>query len=258
MKTIPRLTPEMIFEANGKSTRGLLDVNGRTLYVETFGDWNHPAIAFLHGGPGTSCMEQGEMAALLGEYFFVVSFDQYGVFRSGEIEPDERFGMKEHIDQMEELRKLLKLPSWSLLGHSYGGMLVGYYTYHYPNSIDVAMFENPAWNFSVSTKHIAESYIENYYAHHPDETEGRNAAQYVIDKDYSGCEADVMWDILKAQKYVKDKKVTYYMHAIEPHVYFDIMERVLKSLDMTEADMQKMDEMELLHLQKLNEAGEIN
>lgn len=258
MKKIDKITREDIVRANGKPVCGIMDIDSRELYVEAYGSIDTPAIAFLHGGPGTSCVEQREMAMLLGERYFVVSFDQYGVFRSGALKNGDRFGMKEHIDQMERLRETLGISSWSLLGHSYGGMLVCFYSYYYPESIDVAMYENPSWNMSSGVKGIAQYYIDRYYCFHPDETEGLALAQEIIKKDYTGRENDAMWDILKAQSYVKDKRVTMYMESIEPHDYFDAFEKCYQELEMDDTDRAKVDEMELSHLRALNDAGEIN
>lgn len=258
MKHIAALTRQGIVSAEGRPTSGMMDINGRKLYVETYGNIERPAIAFLHGGPGTSCVEQREMASLLGERYFIVSFDQFGVFRSEAPQEGERFGMREHIDQLEELRKALGLRSWSLLGHSYGGMLVCYYTYYYPRSIDVAMYENPSWCFYDDVKYLAQMYIDLYFDDHPDEKEGLAAAQYILNKDYSGHEDEAMWDILKAQSYVKDKRVTMYMHSIEPDAYFNTFEDCFRELEMTDEDKAEMDRKELAHLNALNSAGEIN
>lgn len=258
MKPIPVITKEDIILAGGKPSQGLIDINGRKLYIETYGSIDRPAIAFLHGGPGTSCVEQREMAQILGEKYFVVSFDQFGVFRSDVPDEGERFGMREHIDLLEELREVLALNSWSLLGHSYGGMLVCYYAYHYPHSVDAVMYENPSWCFYDDVKYLAQMYIDLYYKNHPDETEGLEKAKYILDKDYTACESDAMWDILKAQACVKDKRVTMYMHSTEPSDYFDTFEECYKEFEMTDADKEEMDRKELAHLNALNDAGEIN
>jgi proline iminopeptidase len=39
-------------------------------------------------------------------------------------------------DDIESLRKHLKIEKWNILGHSFGGMLASYYATVYPNSID--------------------------------------------------------------------------------------------------------------------------
>lgn len=254
MKAIPPLTPEDVFASKGKAVCGIMNVGGRSLYVETFGAYGRPAILFLHGGPGTSCVEQQEMAILLSQRYFVVSFDQYGVFRSGDIPEDERFGMKEHIAQMEELRRLLRIPAWILLGHSYGGMLVCYYTHLHPEAVLASLYENPGWYFLKNVKTIAQHYLDRYYAFHPEEDEGIAAAREILEKDYTACPGDSVWDILRAQRCVKDKKVTMYMHAIEPDDYFDCFRKCHAEL---EADEDEVDAKELRHIEKLVEAGDM-
>ncbi len=254
MKEIKGLTLEDIRKAGGKPTSGLMDLDGRKLYVETYGDIHHPAIAFLHGGPATSCVEQQEMSELLSQRYFVVSFDQYGVFRSGDIKEDERFGMKEHIDMMEQLREALEIKKWVLLGHSYGGMLVCYYTYLYPDSVESSIYENPGWDFPKNVKSIAQYYLDRYYSCHEDETEGKKAAESILAKDYTGRERECISDILKAQSYVKDLKTTMYMYSIEPEQYFCWFEKCYKELDADEAEVDKKG---MFHLEKLVEAGDM-
>lgn len=43
--------------------------------------------------------------------------------------------MKLMVDDMEALRKYLKIEKWSILGHSFGGMLASYYATLYPEHI---------------------------------------------------------------------------------------------------------------------------
>lgn len=254
MKKLNRLTLEDIRKADGKPTAGIMNLKGKDLYVETYGQIEKPAIAFLHGGPGTSCVEQREMSELLAQRYFVVSFDQYGVFRSGDIGEKERFGMKEHINQMEQLRETLHIEKWTLLGHSYGGMLVCYYTYLYPNSIEASIYENPGWCFTKNVKTIASYYLDKYYSIHPDEIEGMNYAKKIIEKEYTGHERESVSDILKAQSYVKDLRVTMYMHSIEPERYFSCFEKCYKELGV---DEKTVDQKAMVHLNKLIEAGDM-
>jgi proline iminopeptidase len=44
--------------------------------------------------------------------------------------------MKLMMDDMESLRKELKIEKWSILGHSFGGMVASYYATLYPEHID--------------------------------------------------------------------------------------------------------------------------
>ena len=48
-----------------------------------------------------------------------ILFDQLGVMRSDAIAEDESYGMEYQIEMVEEMRKLLGIEKWSILGHSY-------------------------------------------------------------------------------------------------------------------------------------------
>ena len=46
------------------------------------------------------------------------------------------------VRDMEALRKHLKIDSWIILGHSFGGMLGAYYTAHHPDKVDGIIFSS--------------------------------------------------------------------------------------------------------------------
>ena len=62
--------------------------DGKKIYFEEYGIGKKPTLVYMHGGPGESCLTYTYQAQKLGEYFHVISFDQYGVFRSDAI-PEE-------------------------------------------------------------------------------------------------------------------------------------------------------------------------
>ena len=80
-------------------------------------------------------MDFVNQAKALSEKMKVVIFDQLGVLRSEAIAENESYSMEYQIEMVEELRRLLGIEKWSILGHSYGGMLAVLYAYIYPNSI---------------------------------------------------------------------------------------------------------------------------
>lgn len=59
-----------------------LTISGKKIYYEEYGAGKAPTLVYLHGGPGESCLTYTYQAQKLGENFHVISFDQYGVFRS--------------------------------------------------------------------------------------------------------------------------------------------------------------------------------
>lgn len=84
-------------------------------------------MLYLHGGPGASCLDFHNQAQSIGKYCNVIAIDQYGVLRSDAISDAENYGMEIQIEMLERLRVQLGINKWSLLGHSYGGMLAALY-----------------------------------------------------------------------------------------------------------------------------------
>lgn len=161
--------------------------------------------------------------------------------------------MKEHVALIERLRETLQIQKWALLGHSYGGMLVCYYTHLCPASVSASLYENPSWDFILSLKSIVRYFIENYFNQHPDETAGRAFADAMRKEDYSTHPKDAVFDILELQKYVADKRVTMYMHSIDLPDYFSIFDRCYQAL---EADEDAVDQKCLYHTEKLIDGPE--
>lgn len=234
MKPINTLTLEQIVAAGGKKASGLMDLGGRKLYVETCGNIKDPAIALLHGGPGTGCIEMSQLLGPLSVDHFVVTFDQYGVFRSDSIPAGERWGLQEHVELLEQLRCALGLEKWAILGHSYGGMLASYYTHLCPQSISATLYDCPSWDITASMRSAAKYYIDNFFNSHPNAAEGRALAERILTADYTGRPKDVIYDILTLQPMVKDDKAMLYMRNVDMTAYFDLFNQAYRAVDADE------------------------
>jgi proline iminopeptidase len=128
-------------------------VNNKKMYYETYGDKSNPTLLFLHGGPGSSCVDFSLcQAELLSAKLYVIIFDQRGVMRSDAIKKDEDFNIKDIIYDCEEMRKQLGIQAWSILGHSFGGMLALIYARMFPNNIEKIIYENPTFSVYHSFK----------------------------------------------------------------------------------------------------------
>jgi proline iminopeptidase len=66
-----------------------MNIDGKQIYYEEYGAENNPTMIYIHGGPGESCLTYTYQAQKFGTFFHVISFDQYGVFRSDAI-PEEQ------------------------------------------------------------------------------------------------------------------------------------------------------------------------
>lgn len=114
------------------------------LHSETFGDPESPVVIVVHGGPGVDYRNLLPLKALADE-FFVVFYDQRGSGLSPRID-DEQLTYESALADLEALvdrygasRKV------SLIGHSWGAMLVSGYLGRHPDKVvRVVLAEPPA------------------------------------------------------------------------------------------------------------------
>ncbi|WP_212957601.1 MULTISPECIES: alpha/beta fold hydrolase [Bacillus] len=147
----------MIIKANLIEAGKYMHIRGKKLYVETHGNPKNKPVLYLHGGPGESCYDfsfhQGER---LKDSLYVIMIDQRGVCRSEEITEDEAFGLKDLIEDCEELKKVLQIKKWSIIGHSFGGYLALLYASIYPGSIKKIIFEGPTFDFALTSRALLQ------------------------------------------------------------------------------------------------------
>lgn len=134
--------------------------DGKRIYVEIYSKGHKSTLLMLHGGPGEGCFDFQYQAIKLSEYFNVVIFDQRGVLRSDKIKADEDFGLEHLVDDCENLKNILDINSWSVLGHSFGGELTLLYEIKYPSSVDKVIFECPTFYYPMSIRSIYAKCIE--------------------------------------------------------------------------------------------------
>ncbi|WP_017149745.1 alpha/beta fold hydrolase [Bacillus bingmayongensis] len=131
----------------------LLEVRGKKLYVEMYGSRENHPVLFLHGGPGEMCFDFSyHQAHRLQDFLWLIAIDQRGVGRSEEIRQEEQFGLRDIIEDCEELRKMLRIEQWSVIGHSFGGFLALLYAAEYPQSIQKIIFEGPTFDFALTSR----------------------------------------------------------------------------------------------------------
>ena len=109
-------------------------LNGTTLHFRVRGaDKKNPTLLILHGGPGFSAFMFYPWGASLEKKLNVVYLDQRGCGGSERLKFKSLFAPKPEevadytfanlIKDIEAVRTFLKLESWYVLGHSWGGML---------------------------------------------------------------------------------------------------------------------------------------
>jgi proline iminopeptidase len=115
-------------------TEGTVQSLGAVISYRTFGDG--PPLLIINGGPGMNSNGFEVPAKRFAKHFRTILYDQRGTGRSiVEKRKASSMTMDLMVEDMERLRKHLKLEQWSILGHSFGGMLASYYAVKHPDRI---------------------------------------------------------------------------------------------------------------------------
>ncbi len=125
----------LFFSCTFAQTEGFVqNSDASQTYFKTFGSGEPMLI--INGGPGMNSNGFEGMAKALSKIHQTIIYDQRGTGKSALKELNaQTISMKLMVDDIEALRKHLKIEKWIVLGHSFGGMLASYYATLYPESI---------------------------------------------------------------------------------------------------------------------------
>eukprot|EP00250_Pteridium_aquilinum_P012258 c20604_g1_i1 orf=152-946(+) len=125
-----------VMHEHGRSfDKGYLKVSDvHTLYYETFGNPVGKPAVFLHGGPGAGCVPRH--AGFFDPGFYkVILFDQRGCGKStprGCLEENTTWDL---VEDLEKLRKHLRVNKWLVMGGSWGVTLALAYGQAHPGAV---------------------------------------------------------------------------------------------------------------------------
>jgi len=109
---------------------------GRKIYYKGFGNANSKEpILCLHGGPGAPHNYTLSMSDLANSGYYVIFYDQLGVGKSEVPKDVTLFTVERYVEELEELRKQLKLKKFHLWGSSWGGFLAIAYALKYQENL---------------------------------------------------------------------------------------------------------------------------
>ncbi len=115
-------------------TEGLIQNKNARIYYRVYGKGN--PLLIINGGPGLNSDGFVGLAKDLSAGNQTIIYDQRGTGKSTVIPVDSStITMQLMIEDMEVLRKHLGIDQWSILGHSFGGMLASYYASVYPEHV---------------------------------------------------------------------------------------------------------------------------
>jgi len=112
------------------------------IYYQSFGEGK--PVLIINGGPGLDSEGFATVAkAVAAQGFQAILFDQRGTGRSPLAVIDKNtVTMDLMVADMEQIRKKLKLKQWTILGHSFGGMLAAHYASRHPQQVEKLIFSS--------------------------------------------------------------------------------------------------------------------
>ncbi len=129
--------------------------DGVRLFYRIVGSGTGTLVA-VHGGPSNS------MESILPDFEplainrRVIYYDQRGNGRSDLIKDREKLTVTKHVADLEAVRTHFNLKKMTLLGNSWGGLLLGYYAVAHPDKVERMILHSPG----PSTKAFAVEMVE--------------------------------------------------------------------------------------------------
>jgi proline iminopeptidase len=134
-----------------RSSYGLTDVlsegrlerdNGHTVYYETFGDSNLPAVLLVHGGPGGPAPEYRQLIDPNKNH--IIFIHQRGCGKSTPMGKLEGNNTDSLIGDFKAVLDQLGITKVAVQGHSWGGPLGLVFAATYPEMIDYVLLRGPS------------------------------------------------------------------------------------------------------------------
>jgi proline iminopeptidase len=110
-----------------------VNVNGAKLWVVTVGEGD--PIIFIPGGPGGTHVGLRSFDLLAEKHHQLIYFDAFGRGKSDTAKNASEYTLARDIEDIEGLRRALKLEHITVLGHSYGGVVAQGYALKYPEHL---------------------------------------------------------------------------------------------------------------------------
>lgn len=121
-------------------TCGFIESQAGELFFERRGGAHGTALVCVHGGPGFTAHYLDPLFEL-GDSRPVICYDQAGCGRSRTRCPIRTdVSVEAFVAELEALRKACGLNRMHLLGHSFGGLIIGEYALRYPQHVAGLVF----------------------------------------------------------------------------------------------------------------------
>ena len=147
--------------------KGKVSIGDCELYVEEAGKGT--PIVLINGGPGGTHHTFHPEFSKAEKFARVVYYDQRGCGLS-DYKKGEGYTIDQAVNDLNELRRVLKIDKWVVLGWSYGGFLAQYYALKHPENIlglvlvASAVTSEIPFEYSRSNDYISQEERKKYFS----------------------------------------------------------------------------------------------
>ncbi len=135
------LSASAVMAQGSKETTGAYAwVDGAHLWFQIKGRGD--PVVVIAGGPGDSHLYLTPWFDELARNYKVIYYDAFGRGKSDRAKNPAEYTFDRDVKDLEGLRVDLGIEKWSVIGHSYGGMVAQAYALKYPNSVDKLILSN--------------------------------------------------------------------------------------------------------------------
>jgi proline iminopeptidase len=125
----------------GVELEWMQELNGTDIFIKTIGK-GEPIIV-IHGGPGLSHDYFLPHFNSLAADHLLIFYDQRGAGRSSVDQNADNMNLDTFTEDLEALRKALKMDRIHLLSHSWGALIASSYATHYPEHVASLIYVTP-------------------------------------------------------------------------------------------------------------------
>jgi proline iminopeptidase len=150
--TKPAVTRESATTATAAATPALgageamLAVRGGRIWYKRSGTGSGTPMVLLHGGPGAGSFYLKPFEAL-GDDRPIVRYDQLGAGKSDRLTDTTLMTIPRFVEELDSLRRALKIDTWILNGHSWGTVLALEYYKAHPEHVTAMVFGSSVFDW---------------------------------------------------------------------------------------------------------------
>ncbi|GAA4390690.1 alpha/beta hydrolase [Hymenobacter koreensis] len=127
--------------------------DGVKLFVKVSGQ-GRPCV-FVHGGPGAGSYSYEALGGrALEDQLQMIYLDQRGSGRSPS-DPQKNYALTRLVQDLEDTRQQLGLEKWTLMAHSFGGIIATEYARQHPTRVEALILVNSILNLPASMESMA-------------------------------------------------------------------------------------------------------